>query len=101
MEGPSVDVKGRLREALSVEKLEEAQIALAAAQEVNGHLNAEIERLTLSTESLAEERDVFRSRVATLSRALAEAQSVASRAQAAEAPEGEPGAVRQAGGRDD
>lgn len=51
---------------------EELQIALQVAHEVNGHLNREVEKLTLQVEALQQERDACLEHIKFLSHKMAE-----------------------------
>lgn len=61
---------------------EELEIGLAAAYEVNRHLNAEVEKLTLAVEALESERSAYKRHMMEVARQLAAARQAARQAMA-------------------
>uniref|UniRef100_A0A1D1ZVU6 Protein kinase domain-containing protein n=1 Tax=Auxenochlorella protothecoides TaxID=3075 RepID=A0A1D1ZVU6_AUXPR len=62
-----------VRHISAVQRVEELEISLQAAHEVNAHLNGEVEKLTARVTALEGERGAFQQRIHLLSRKLAAA----------------------------
>ncbi|KAL4452231.1 hypothetical protein ABPG75_007893 [Micractinium tetrahymenae] len=80
----------------SVHRLEELELQVQVAHQVNAHLNAEVERMTVAVEALQAERSAFERHIKDLAAKLAAARAALPEAQAAAQAEADAEAAEEA-----
>lgn len=80
----------------STHRLEELELQVQVAHQVNAHLNAEVERMTAAVEALQAERSAFQRHIKDLAAKLAAARAALPEAQAAAQAEADAEAAEEA-----